>query len=52
MLKTLKQIFQLESTLCLCLHDILMRLLAKLSLDALFVCLFRFVAFRVTFNEF
>ena len=52
MLKTLKQILQLESIPCVCLHDLLMRLLAKLCLDASFMCLFRFVAFRVTFNDF
>ena len=38
MLKTLQQIFQLESIPCVCLHDILMRLLAKLCLDASFMC--------------
>ena len=52
MLKTLKQIFNLESIPCVCLYTILMRLVAKLRLDASFVCLFRFVAFRVTFNDF
>ena len=52
MLKLLKQIFHLESIPCVCLHDILMKLLAKLCLDALFVCLSRFVAFRVTLNNF
>ena len=52
MLKLLKQIFHLESILRVCLHDILMRLLAKLRLDASFMCLCRFVAFRVTLNDF
>ena len=43
--------FQLESILCVNLHDYLKRLLTKLCLDASFMCLSRFVAFRVTFNE-
>ena len=48
---TLKQIFQLECIPCVHLHEILKRLLANVCLDALFMCLFRFVAFRVTFND-
>ena len=48
---TWKQIFQLESIPCVYLHDYLKRLLTKLCLDASFMCLSRFVAFRVTFNE-
>ena len=49
---TLKQIFQLENIPCLRLQNILIRLLAKVCFDALFLCLSRFVAFRVTFNDF
>ena len=45
---TLKQIFQLESIPCVYLHDILQILLAKVCLDASFMCLSRFVAFSVT----
>ena len=52
MLKLLKQIFHLENIPCVCLHDILIKLLAKFCLDASFMCLFRFVAFRVTLNDF
>ena len=48
---TLKQIFQLESILCIYLHEILKRLLAKVCFDASFMSLFRFVSFRVTFND-
>ena len=40
MLKTLKQIFQLESISCVYLHDSLKRLSAKICLDFhLYVCL-------------
>ena len=49
---TLKQIFQLESILCMYLHEILKRLLAKVCFDASFMCLSRFVASHITFNEF
>ena len=52
MLKLLKQIFHLESIPCVCLHEHLMKMFAKACLDASFMCLFRFVAFRVTFNDF
>ena len=45
-----KQIFQLESIVCMYLDDILKRLVANVCFDALFVCLFRFVACRVTFT--
>ena len=48
---TLKQIFQLESIPCVYLHDILKRLLAKVCFDVSFMCLSRFVAFRVTFDD-
>ena len=47
-MKTLKQIFQLESIPCVYLHDILKRLPAKLCLDVSFRCLSSFVAFCVT----
>ena len=43
--------FQLESIPCVYLQEILKRLLAKLCLDASFLCLHRFVAFHVTFND-
>ena len=49
--KALKQIFLLKSLLCVCLNDNLNRLLAKVCLDASFVCFFLFVAFHVTFNN-
>ena len=49
-LKALKQNFQWESIPCVYLLDIWNRLLAKVCLDALFICLFLFVAFRVTFD--
>ena len=49
-LKTLKQIFQWESIPCVYLLNIWNRLLAKVCLDALFICLLLFVAFRVTFD--
>ena len=49
---TLKQIFQLESIPCVYLHDILKRLLPKVCFDSSFMCLSRFVAFRVTFNDY
>ena len=42
---TLKHIFQLESILCVYLHDILKRLVTKVCFDALFTCLFRSVVF-------
>ena len=48
---TLKQIFRLERILFEYLHDILKKLLEKICLDASFMSLFRFVAFRVTFND-
>ena len=51
MLNTLKQIFQLESVPCVCLHDFLTGLLAKVCFVASFMCLSRFLAFPVTFNE-
>ena len=47
----MKQIFQLESIPCVCLHDFLTRLLAKVCLDASFMCLSRFLALPGTFNE-
>ena len=46
----LKQIFQLESILCVHLHENLKRLLAKVCFDALFACLSRFDAISVTFT--
>ena len=46
-----EQSFQLESIPCVYLQEILKRLLAKLCLDASFLCLHRFVAFHVTFND-
>ena len=49
-MKTLKQIFQLESIPCVYLHDILKRLPAKLCLDVSFMCLSGFVSFRVIFT--
>ena len=48
---TLKKIFQLERIFCVHLHDILKRLLVKVCLDAWFTSWYRFVAFRVTFND-
>ena len=48
---TLKQIFQMESIPCVHLHDILKRLLAKNCFDVSLMCLYRFVAFCVTFND-
>ena len=51
MLRTLKQIFQMHSIPCVNLHDILKRLLAKVCFDVSFMCLSRFAAFRVTFNN-
>ena len=48
---TLKQIFQLKSIPCVYLHDILKWLWAKACFDASFMCLFGFVAFRVTLND-
>ena len=52
-LKTLKQMLQLESIPCVYLRDILERLLAKrYCFDATFMCLSRFVAFRLTFNAY
>ena len=50
LLKTLKQILQLESIPWMYLHNILKRLLAKVCFDASFRCLSRFLAFRVTFR--
>ena len=47
---TLKQIFQLESIPCVRFLGILRRLLEKVCLVASFMCLSRFVAFRVTFT--
>ena len=47
----LKQNFHLERILCVYLHDILKRLLAKACFDASFMCLFGFVAFCVTLND-
>ena len=47
----MKKIFQLESIPCVCLHDFLMRLLAKVCFDASFTCLFRFLALPGTFRE-
>ena len=44
----IEQSFQLESIPCVYLQEILKRLLAKLRLDASFLCLHRFVAFHVT----
>ena len=46
----MKQILQLESILWMYLHNILKRLLAKVCFDASFMCLSRFLAFRVTFR--
>ena len=46
---TLKQIFQLESIPFVHFHDFLKRLLGKVCFDASFMCLSRFVAFRVIF---
>ena len=40
---TLKQIFQLENITCVYLHDIMKRLVANVSFDASFMCLFRLV---------
>ena len=48
---TLKQIFQLENITWVYLHDILKRLVANVCFDASFMCLFRLVGFRVTFND-
>ena len=50
-LMTLKQIFQLKSIPCVYLHDIWIRLLARVCFDASFMCLSRIVSFRVTFND-
>ena len=41
----------MESILCVNLHYVWKRLLAKRSFDASFMCFFRFVTFRVTFND-
>ena len=51
-MKTLKQIFELESIPCVYLHDILKRLPAKLCLDVSFRCLSGFVAFCVTLTSY
>ena len=48
---TLKQNFQLENIPFVYLHDILKRLVAKVCFDASFMCLCRFVAFNVTFDN-
>ena len=48
---TLKQILKLENIPWMYLHDILKRLLAKVCFDASFMCLSRFVEFRVAFND-
>ena len=48
---TLEQILNLEKILCVYLHDILKRLLAKAGFDASFMCLFGFVSFRKTLND-
>ena len=48
---TLKQIFQFENIPWVYLHGILKRLLAKVCFDASFMCLFGFVAIRVTLND-
>ena len=48
---TLNQIFQTENIPSAYLHGILKKLLARVCFDASFMCLFRFVAFRVTFND-
>ena len=48
---TLKQVFRIENVPCVSLHDILKKLLAKACFDASFMCLFGYVAFRVTFND-
>ena len=50
-LKTLKQIVQLKIEPCMYLHDNLKRLLAKSCFDVSFMCLSRFVAFRVIFSD-
>ena len=50
-LKILKEIFQLESIPCKLLHDILKGLLPKICFDASRMCLSRFVACHVTFND-
>ena len=41
----------MESILWVYLHDTLKRLMAKICLDASFMCLFQLVAFCVTFND-
>ena len=48
---TLKQIFKMENFTWVELHDILKRMLAKVSFDALFLRSSRFVAIRFTFND-
>ena len=50
-LMALKQFFQLERILCVHLHDILKKLLAKVLFDASFTCFSWFVAFSVSFND-
>ena len=47
---TLKQTFQLKGLPCMFLYDIFTRLLAKICLNASFIGLSRFLAFRVTFR--
>ena len=49
---TLNQIFQSKNIPSVYLHGILKKLLARVCFDASFMCLFRFVAFRVTFTIF
>ena len=48
---TLKNIFQLENILCVHFNDMWKRLLTKVCFDASFMCLSRFVAFQVIFND-
>ena len=48
---TLKQTFQLKGLPCMFLYDIFNWLLAKVCLDASFICLSPFVAFRLTFYD-
>ena len=50
-LNTLKWTFQLENISCVYLHDILKKVVAKVCFDASFMCLSRFLAFRLNFNE-
>ena len=50
-IEILNKIFWLEKLPCVCLHDILKRLLAKICLLASFMCLTEFVAVCVTLND-